>query len=269
MSTTVMDDVFIRALLSDKVTLKPYHVTKKFKEHIHRSLGASYEGKCSYHGYIKPSSIEIVKMGCGALKDVSLNGDTVYNVFYYADVCNPTVGSTVLAKVVNTNMFGILAENGVTVDGEYYPIVEIIVAKNNPGNSAAGIDLDAVAIGHMINVEVIGKKYMLDDKKITVIGKVIENQKHKKELDSVAGGALGIGEDDADADADADAELGLDSDAESDVEQEDVEAEEGSDFAESEAAESEDEDSFGGSFDDSDGSDAGGAESDGGGDMSD
>jgi len=264
-----MDNVFIRALLTDKIKLKPSLVTQDYVKNVHYKLQTLYEGKCTYHGYIKPDSIEIVKVSAGLVIDVSLNGDTCFNVVYYADVCNPTVGSTVKAKVVNTNMFGILAENGMEINGTYYPILEIIVAKNSTANGGGAVDLDKIKIGGIVNIEVIGKKYELDDKKITVIGKVIENQKHKKELDSVAGGALGIGEDDADADADADAELGLDSDAESDVEQEDVEAEEGSDFAESEAAESEDEDSFGGSFDDSDGSDAGGAESDGGGDMSD
>jgi len=187
-----MDNVFIRALLTDKIKLKPSLVTQDYVKNVHYKLQTLYEGKCTYHGYIKPDSIEIVKVSAGLVIDVSLNGDTCFNVVYYADVCNPTVGSTVKAKVVNTNMFGILAENGMEINGTYYPILEIIVAKNSTANGGGAVDLDKIKIGGIVNIEVIGKKYELDDKKITVVGKVIENQKQKKELD---GGAVGLSDD--------------------------------------------------------------------------
>lgn len=201
-----MDNVFISACLTDKVKLKPKLITKDYSRHILAKLRATYEGRCTYHGYIKPGSINIVKISVGLVRDFSLNGDTCFNVVYYADVCNPTVGSTVKAKVVNTNMFGILAENGLEINGKYYPILEIIIAKNSSTASASDIDLDKISIGHVINVEVIGKKFELDDTKMTVIGKVIESHKQRKELDG-GGNDLSDGEESAGAeDEDADEE---------------------------------------------------------------
>jgi len=176
-----MDSLFIRALLNDNVKLKPKFVTKNSTKFILERLKKTFEGCCTYHGYIKVDSIEIVKVSCGLIKDVTLNGDTIFNVTYYADVCNPIIGSVVSAKVVNTNMFGILAENGVDIDGTFYPILEIIVAKNSSVKS--DVDLEKIKIGDVVNIEVVGKKFELNDLKITVVGKVIENQKQKKELD--------------------------------------------------------------------------------------
>lgn len=165
------DNLFIHALLSDKIKLKPCHITKDFEKHVFTKLKHTFEGRCTYHGYIKVDSIEIVKISCGLVKDITLNGDTIYNVSYYADVCNPVIGTTISVKVINTNMFGILAEKSVNVGSKSYSILDIIVAKNNNN------ELDKIQVGNIINVEIIGKKYELEDKKITVIGKVVENAK--------------------------------------------------------------------------------------------
>lgn len=165
------DNLFIHALLNDRVKLKPRQVTKEFETHIFAKLKQTFEGRCTYHGYIKIDSIEIVKVSCGMVKDITLNGDTIYNVSYYADVCNPVVGSIISVRVVNTNMFGILAEKSVIINNTSYSILDVIVAKNNNN------ELDKIKVGNTINVEIIGKKYELEDKKITVIGKIVENAK--------------------------------------------------------------------------------------------
>ena len=168
------NSIFIRALLVDKVKLKPEQITKQYANNILSRLQEQYEGKCTYHGFIKPKSIKINRISVGLLVDVSLNGDVIYNVAYHADVCNPAVGSSITAKVVNTNMFGILAENGINVNNVYYPILDVIIAKNNVTNT--NIDLNTIEIGSTIIVEVVGKKFELNDKKITVVGRITENK---------------------------------------------------------------------------------------------
>ena len=171
-----MENGFITALITSKVKLHPALVTKQFQGHLLQKLRHTFEGKCTQHGYIKPKSIDIVKVSCGLIKDVTLNGDTLYHVSFNAEICNPVIGSILSAKVINTNMFGILAESGLNIDGKFYPIVEIIVAKNN---GTTNVNLDKINVGDNINVEVMGKKYELNDTKITVIGKVVNTQPHK------------------------------------------------------------------------------------------
>jgi hypothetical protein len=127
---------------------------------------------CSKHGYIKHGSIDIYKMAPGVVELITLAGYVVYEVYFYAEVCNPLLGSIIKATVSNINRFGILAEAGYYVGNEYQTVLEIIIAKNSV-NIQSEIDLENVKIGDEVKVEVIGKKYELGEKKISAIGRII------------------------------------------------------------------------------------------------
>jgi hypothetical protein len=113
--------------------------------------------------------------------------------------------------VSNINKFGILAEAE--------NVIEAIIAKNSV-NIQSDIDLDKVRIGDDILIEVVGKKYELNEKKISLIGRVVkdsslsrkslaaptsdENKNKKIILDDIVGEDVDGEDDDVDADADAD-----------------------------------------------------------------
>jgi DNA-directed RNA polymerase subunit E'/Rpb7 len=163
-----MDTIFFRVLLNDRVKLEPRFLGKNFKDHIIKRLKDSFEGKCSKHGYIKTNSIEVYKIAPGNVELISLNGSIVYDVYYYAEVCNPVVGSIIKSQVTNVNKFGILAE--------VQPILEIIIAKNSVNiQSDPNINLDVIKPGDMISIEIVGKKFELNDKKISIVGRVVGN----------------------------------------------------------------------------------------------
>jgi hypothetical protein len=111
-----------------------------------------------------------------------LNGDVEYIVKYSADVCNPAVGSSVKAKVVNQNMFGILAECSIKNGSITRPVLEIIIAKVSSTNDPE-VNVESVNVGDIINVEIVGKKFELDDTKITIVGKIISNKKNIVKID--------------------------------------------------------------------------------------
>lgn len=161
-----MDSIFFRVLLNDRIKLEPKFLGKQFTEVITKKLKASVEGVCTKHGFIKDGSVEIYKIAPGSVELVSLNGYILYDVFYYADVCNPLVGSVIKVQVSNVNKFGILAE--------VYPILEVIIAKNSVNIvSDSSVNLDNIKPGDMLNVEIVGKKYELNDKKISIVGRVV------------------------------------------------------------------------------------------------
>jgi DNA-directed RNA polymerase subunit E'/Rpb7 len=217
-----MEDIFVRAVLVDKIKVSPTYLRKNKATILHNILVDRFEGKCSYHGYIKRQSIAIVKCSAGIVKDVCLNGDVEYNISYSALVCNPAIGSVVRAKVVNQNMFGILAE--VYVMGNV--VLEIVIAKMiEPGDEP----LDNIKINDMVNVEIIKKKFELGDEKIINVGKIIKGDA------AMRGGAFDE-EEVIEADAVADEEEELEEDEE-DAEEKDEDAEE-----EEEEEQSEDED---------------------------
>jgi len=208
-----LNDIFIKVSLSDKVKLKPGTLCKNKTGIIQDILVRKYEGVCSYHGYIKHGSIAIAKIGSGMIKDVFLNGDVEYTVTYNALVCNPAIGSTVRVKVINKNMFGILGEVSVSHGGIAVPVLEVIVSKMTADEE--NVEIDDIAIGDMVNVEILKKKFELGDDKIINVGRIIKDDvdKHKHEHELVGGNADDADEADVDEDADLDEDLDADADA--------------------------------------------------------
>lgn len=160
--------IFYRSILTDKVKIEPKYMSKGFRDHILQKLKKNVEGVCSKHGYVKEDSIDIYKMSAGNVDLIGLNGYVVFEVSYYADICNPLIGNILKANVLNVNKFGILAD----VMG----ILEIIVPKNSINIvHDSDIDIDAVKIGDQILIEIMGKKYELYDKKISIVGRLVSN----------------------------------------------------------------------------------------------
>lgn len=197
-------DIFVRILLTDKVKLRPSQISTRLKEHLITSLRQKFEGTCSYHGFIKPNSIEIFKYSLGTIQALSLNGDVEYMVQYNADVCNPSIGSVVHTKIVNTNKFGVLAHTGITDENaRFLPILEIVVAKNMV-NAQNDRNVEDLKVGDEIHVEIIGKKFELSDKKISVVARIINTDNDRNILDAGVNGAEVDGEDEPEDEDEAD-----------------------------------------------------------------
>lgn len=170
--------IFTKVHLIDVVKLAPKYAGPKFQDVVMEKLVEKLEGKCTYHGYIKKGSINILKIMPGKIENVALNGNIMYNVSFTAEVCNPLVGSIIRCRVANTNKFGILADAGFYNNTDYVNVLEVIVAKNSV-NMASDIDLEKIRIDDSIMIEVMGKKYQLNDTKISIVGRVVNDEKKK------------------------------------------------------------------------------------------
>ena len=183
-------DIFTESLLNDKVRLLPSQLSNNLREVISVILKSRHEGKCSKNGYIRPGSLEVLKISPGSLRMVSLNGDVIFNVQCKAQVCNPAIGTVVKALITNTNKFGILAEVGITtVDPDSLsdatiPVLEVIITKQGIG-IAGTVNLEKLRVGDTINVEILGKKFELNDTKVSAIGKVVEDETKKVQTEIV------------------------------------------------------------------------------------
>lgn len=163
-----MESATTRVLLKEKIKLEPHLVDKRYAAEIIKKLKSKVEGVCTRHGYILENSVNIHKIAPGAIEIASLSGMVLYDVYFYADICNPSVGSVVKAVVTNTNRFGILLESP--------PVLDIIIPKNSV-DIMSEIDLEEVKIDQEVTVEIIGKKYELRDKKISIVGRALKSEK--------------------------------------------------------------------------------------------
>tara|TARA_B110000261_G_C13084443_1_gene357211 strand:+ start:1367 stop:2113 length:747 start_codon:yes stop_codon:yes gene_type:complete len=150
-------------------------MNRNFKNYILQSLIGKNEGICSKHGYIKKNSIVLQKVSVGAIEAQSLRGFVNYDVQFSALVCNPTNGSILKCKVLNSNNFGILCVCGIYEDGNFLPIIDIIIPKNSLHiQSNENIDMNSLNKNDIINVEIVGKKFEINDKKISAVGKIVD-----------------------------------------------------------------------------------------------
>lgn len=164
--------LFIPIKFKTYVQLSPSELDSKYQERIYEKVRAVYEGTCTKFGYIKPNSIDIVKRSCGSFVKQHFNGAIRFDLICRGEVCNPVQGSIVTAIVKNKNLLGILAESTMELDGENIPILDIIVPINSAG-IISDVFLDSISIGDTVDIEVMGKKYQIKDKKISIIGRVI------------------------------------------------------------------------------------------------
>lgn len=164
-------DLFIPIKFKTSIILKPNELDENFEKTILKKLKDNYENVCSKYGYIKNNSIKIKSRSIGLLKSQHFNGNTSFDVICLAEICNPIQGSIIKCRVKAKNSMGLLASG-------YYdkiPILEIIIPKISAGIQSE-INLDNVAIGQEIKIEVCGKKYQLFDKHISIIGRAIRNK---------------------------------------------------------------------------------------------
>lgn len=217
-----MDNIFVRVQLCEKVKLEPAFISRSYKDEVLKRLKTKVEGICTKHGYIKPDSIEIYKICTGRVELIGLNGNTVFDVYFFADVCNPLLGSVIKCQVSNINKFGILAEAG--------NIIEAIIAKNSV-SIQSDVDLERVRIGDEVFIEVLGKKYELNDKKISLIARIVRSPDVVRSTTSTSSSKKQVYNDEDDEEQEQEQEARLleggddnsdrDSNEESDDEQED------------------------------------------------
>ena len=168
--------LFVNTILHDFIKLRPREIGKNFRDVLTLKIKNANEGKCTRYGYVVPNSVQLLHHSCGKLDGASLNGDIVYEVEYQATVCNPAENSVVQARVVNVNRFGILAHGGQLPKDQFDGVVnilEIIVAKQAVSSLASDVDLNRVRIGDVVQVQILGKRFELNDTRITVVGKIL------------------------------------------------------------------------------------------------
>ena len=214
--------MFFPIRFKTSVQLAPTDLHDDFDVVILGKLQRNLEGVCSRYGYIKPGSLEIIKRSAGKLMKQHFNGYVYFTVVCKGDVCNPAKDTVVEATVVNKNALGILAESH--IDDSKTAVLDIIVPKKTAG-IVSEIDVDSISIGDKIFVMVIGKRFQLNDTKISIIGKVVRDPK-----DAPVGPESVVEEGEGEAGSDSDlAEL---SDVEDEVEdgEEDPDDGEGNDY---------------------------------------
>lgn len=178
-------DMFLPVRFKTSVHLAPVELTADLEDTILKKLRKNLEGICTRHGYIKPSSLEIVRRSIGQFIKQHFNGHLRYDVVCRAEVCNPPQHAIIEAVVKKMNELGIHAESSLRMGDADIPVLDIIIPKRAAGIQSE-IDLSELQIGDRINVEVLGKRFQLNDRMISIIGRATKTKKQSA-MDDVQG----------------------------------------------------------------------------------
>ena len=119
------------------------------------------EGICIKEGYIKPNSINLMSYSCGEL----YSNNVQFQVIYECLLTNPVESMELNCIVRSITKIGIRAE----LNDDYNPFL-IFIARDHHYNNEY---FNTIKQNDIINVKVIGQRYELFDKYISIIGEYV------------------------------------------------------------------------------------------------
>lgn len=163
---TRLHSIYSRCLITRNIVLPITAVGKNIRETIEENIKAMFEGKCIVEGYIKTNSSKIITFSSGLI----VKGNLIsFEVVFECDICFPVEGMIVSCIAKNLTKAGIKAESATDIPS---PIV-VFVTKDHHYNS---VYFSEVKEGDKINIRVIGQRFELNDKYISIIGELVKEK---------------------------------------------------------------------------------------------
>ena len=161
-----LQTIYSRCLLTRKIVLPINFIGKNLDDVVENYIQNNYESKCVVEGYIKPNSSKIIRYSSGVIE----RGNKIsFEVIFECDICQPVEGMIIPCSVKNVVKAGVRAEAFNEVPS---PVV-VFVAKDHHYNIN---QFNEIQVGDNINVRVIGQRFELNDKYVSVIGELVKEK---------------------------------------------------------------------------------------------
>tara|TARA_B100000902_G_scaffold370900_1_gene396412 strand:- start:1226 stop:1765 length:540 start_codon:yes stop_codon:yes gene_type:complete len=157
-----MVGIYSKMLISRSVPIPIANVGANVKKTLERVIASTIEGRCVVEGYVKPNTTKVISYSSG-----TINGDmVVFEVVFECEVSLPVEGMQISCVAKNITKAGIRAE----ADEEPNPIV-VFIARDHHHTMPY---FSEVVEEDRIDIRVIGQRFELNDKYISVIAELIE-----------------------------------------------------------------------------------------------
>jgi hypothetical protein len=159
-----LSSIYSRCLITRKISIPLTAIGKNLKETIEGVVSTKFEGACVVEGYIKPGSSNIITYSSGLIE----RGNNIsFEVVFECNVCFPVENMQLTCVAKNITKAGIRAESA---DENPSPIV-VFIAKDHHYNSEQFAE---VKEGDKFTVRVVGQRFELNDKYISIIGELVK-----------------------------------------------------------------------------------------------
>lgn len=157
---TICEKVYIKA-----EDLKSFN-KNNINSHIKNIITDKFGNKCQKYGLLLKDSIKIINRSIGQFNDGHLNSSISMNIVFEAKICNPSEGTIIQCTAISSNKMGILASIGNSINDS--PLIILLARQHHIDNK----HFKAIKDGKNIYVCVIGKKYDLNDRQISIVAKL-------------------------------------------------------------------------------------------------
>lgn len=155
--------VYISSVLTSKVSLSINEIGNNLKRNLEKVIQYDNEGKCTPEGFVKPNSVKIISYSSGNVQNEYVN----FQVVYECMVCYPVEGMLIESVVKTITKAGIHAE---VIEEDGTVPVTVFVSRDHHSNDRK---FSQIKLGDKIKVSVIGSRFELNDKFISVIANVL------------------------------------------------------------------------------------------------
>ncbi len=171
-----INKIYTKVLLSDKITIPFNLVNSNIFYTLENMIKKKVEGICICEGFVKPESVKLVTYSSGEL----FTNYILYDIAYECLVAN-TVESMILDCIVKSiTKVGFRAEINESVS----PLVIFIARDHHFDNEL----FSKIKENDSIKVKVLGQRYELNNKFISVIAELVDINKYqnsKLELETI------------------------------------------------------------------------------------
>jgi DNA-directed RNA polymerase subunit E'/Rpb7 len=158
--------IYTRSVITRSVVLPIVTIGKNIKETLEKAIVIHFEGKCIVEGYVKSGSCKIITHSSGLIQGVQVKFEVVFECY----ICSPVEGMLIPCVARNITKAGIRAESD---EESPSPIVVFIMRDHNYMNKY----FTSIKENDKFIVRVIGQRFELNDKYVSIIGEVVEPKK--------------------------------------------------------------------------------------------
>ena len=159
-----ISSVYSRCLITRNIVLPITAVGKNILEVIEQNVSANFEGKCIVEGFVKPVSTKIITYSSGIInRGINIS----FQVVFECDVCFPVEGMLISCVAKNITKAGIRADSADAVPS---PVIVFVAKDHNYNNEL----FSEIKEGDKFNVRVIGQRFELNDKYVSIIGELVK-----------------------------------------------------------------------------------------------
>lgn len=156
--------VYMNTLITKKITVPIRHINRHIKKTLEQIVKEKIEGKCSAEGYIKFNSCNILTFSSGLVSGTNI----IFEVVIECLVCHPVEGMNIDCVAKNITTAGIRAE----INEEPSPVI-IFIARDHHHMSQV---FSNIKEGDIIKVKVIGQRFELNDKYVSLIASLVDKK---------------------------------------------------------------------------------------------